>query len=435
MKHAKILVAAILVVLAAGFSLSLVLAQDGPGSQSSETVARPKKKDAPPPDPDSSPAITDASPASTADSDSTDEPKIPSKFTHKDKDVPDTLPTFHSDVSTVQLDIAVLDNKGHFIPNIPRANFRVLEDNVPQQIGTFSANADAPMTIAMVIEFSNLYQQYWSQGWAETLTAAYGFVQTLKADDYVAVIAYDMRSDILSDFTTDRSKTGEALQRLRIAGFSEANLFDALVDTEQRMTNIEGRKAILLIASGRDTFSKLTYDKARKAIQEAAVPVYAISLLQASRIMAEPYMGSNQRMDFLASRQPNDHVRPGNRRPSLLPAILRRVSWNLSVHLHCAAKPILDHLSAFQSGQGRKVPHAESGPGGSRQRQPAQHQRERQAGEVHGYRQAGLYGPARSRVAARSVLRSLQKRVTYFHQPSQDLFLASFQSNKNSLTV
>src|SRR6202011_5870118 len=117
-------------------------------------------------------------------------------------------------------------------------------------------------------------------------TAAYGFVQTLKPDDYVAVIAYDMRSEILSDFTTDRQKTAEALQRLRIAGFSEANLYDALVDTEQRMTNIEGRKAILLVASGRDTFSKLTFDKARKAIQEAGVPIYALSLLQAARIMA-----------------------------------------------------------------------------------------------------------------------------------------------------
>lgn len=215
MKRSKIFVVAILVAVAAGFSLSLVLAQDGPGSQSSETVARPRKKSAPPPDSgsvpitDSAPAPSDSAPAvsdSSSTSSDTDEPKIPSKFTHKDKDVPDNLPTFHSDVSTVQLDVAVLDNKGHFIPNIPRDKFRVLEDNVPQQIGTFSANADAPMTIALVIEFSNLYQQYWSEGWYQTLTAAYGFVQTLKADDYVAVIAYDMRSEILSDFTTDRER-------------------------------------------------------------------------------------------------------------------------------------------------------------------------------------------------------------------------------------
>ena len=174
-----------------------------------------------------------------------------------------------------------------------------MEDNVPQQIASFNVNSDAPMTVAMVIEFSNLYQQYYSQGWYETLVASYGFVQTLKPEDYVAVIAYDLRTEILCDFTTDRGKVQEAMQRLRIPGFSEANLFDALADTEQRMSNIEGRKAILLIASGRDTFSKLTYDKARKAVQEAGVPIYAVSMLQAMRIMAEQYMSSVQRMDFL----------------------------------------------------------------------------------------------------------------------------------------
>jgi len=86
---------------------------------------------------------------------------------------------------------------------------------------------------------------------------------------------------------------------LRIPGFSESNLFDALADTEQRMSDIEGRKAILLIASGRDTFSKLTYDKARKIVQESGVPVYAVSMLQAMRIMAEQNMGDIQRLDFL----------------------------------------------------------------------------------------------------------------------------------------
>jgi len=305
MKHLKLFAVVVLAGLLAGVTLRFAVAQQGPGSQSSETVARPRKKDAPAPA--DSTSIKDA-PA--ADSSSADEPKIPSKFSKKDKEVPEGLPTFQSDVTTVQIDAAVLDNKGHFIPNIPRGNFRVLEDNVPQQISSFSTNDDAPMTVAMVIEFSNLYQQYYSQGWAETLTATYGFVQTLKPDDYVAVIAYDMRSDILSDFTNDREKTGEALQRLRFAGFSEANLFDALADTEQRMTNIEGRKAIVLIASGRDTFSKLTFDKARKAIQEASVPVYAISMLQAMRIMAEPYMGDIQRMDFLqADNQMNTFAR------------------------------------------------------------------------------------------------------------------------------
>ncbi len=307
MKSFKVVLACAASAVLVAVILPFAVAQ-GPTPDSSETVARPRKK-SPPPDADA-PAATPAPPSDSSNTTSpnvtnsndtdSDEPKIPSKFSKKDKDIlPAEAPTFHSDVTTVELDVAVLDNKGHFLPNIPREKFRVLEDNVPQKISSFSVNSDAPMTIAMVIEFSNLYQQYYSQGWYQTLVASYGFVQTLKPDDYVAIVAYDLRPEILCDFTTDRGKVQDAMQRLRIPGFSEANLFDALVDTEQRMSNIEGRKAILLIASGRDTFSKLTYDKARKAVQEAGVPIYAVSMLQAIRIMAEPYMGQIQQLDFL----------------------------------------------------------------------------------------------------------------------------------------
>ena len=290
MNYLKTATIAALVSLLAGIPFQFASAQ-GPDKQQSETVAKPKKKDAP--------------------AASTDQPKIPSEFKKdKDKQMPEGLPNFRSDVNTVQLEVAVLDNKGHFIPKIPPGNFRVLEDNVPQKITNFSTSNEAPMTVAMVIEFSNLYQQYWTEGWYQTLTAAYGFVETLKAEDYVAVVAFDMRPEILSDFTTDRMKTQEAMQRLRIAAFSESNLYDALVDTAQRMSNIEGRKAIVLIASGRDTFSKLTFDKARKSIQEAAVPIYAISLLQATRIIYEQYMPATMRMDFLqADNQMNTFAR------------------------------------------------------------------------------------------------------------------------------
>jgi Ca-activated chloride channel homolog len=303
------LIAGAVVVIAIPFAI----AQQGPTPESSETVARPRKKDPPPPSTDvvdsttndtnnTTPPASKATippPASDSDDANSDEPKIPSKFNKKDKDIPEGTPTFHSDVTTIQLDVAVLDNKGHFLPGVPREKFRVLEDNVPQKITSFNVNSEAPITIAMVIEFSNLFQRYYSQGWYETLVASYGFVQTLKPQDYVAIVAYDLKSEILCDFTTDRQKVQAAMQRLRIPGFSEACLFDALVDTEQRMSNIEGRKAILLIASGRDTFSKLTYDKARKAVQEAGVPIYAVSMLQAMRLVAEQNMGPIQQLDFL----------------------------------------------------------------------------------------------------------------------------------------
>jgi Ca-activated chloride channel homolog len=259
-----------------------VNAQSGPKKESGETVARPRKKTSPdaPPEPELE--------------------KIPSKLSKKGQELPEGVPTFRTDTTSVSVDVAVLDNKGRFIPNIPAGNFRILEDNVPQKIGGF-AMGEAPMTVCMVIEFSNLYQQYWTSSWYETLQASYGFLQTLKPEDYVAVVAYDLRPEILSDFSADKRKAYEAMQRLRIAAFSESNLYDALTDTAERMSEIEGRKAIVVIASGVDTFSKQTFDQARKKLQTAGVPIYAIGIMQALReiVDARGGMGAIQRLDFL----------------------------------------------------------------------------------------------------------------------------------------
>jgi Ca-activated chloride channel homolog len=273
-------------------ALALVMTgQEGPGQAGSATVAKPRKKDTPPA----------ADPATTAEP-TADLPKIPSKLTPKNTEgtPPDASATFKTDTQIVNVDVAVIDDKGHFIPGIPKGHFRILEDNIPQQLTNFAVS-EAPETVCMVIEFSNKFQSYYGPAWFQTLNAAYGFVETLKKDDYVAVVAYDMRSEILSDFSNDRRKTYEALQRLRIAGFSEANMFDALADAEERMSSIEGRKAIVLISSGIDTFSKLTFDKARKIMQTNAVPIYAIGLLQTAREMADARgaMGPIARLDFL----------------------------------------------------------------------------------------------------------------------------------------
>jgi len=214
--------------------------------------------------------------------------------------VDEQAPTFRADTLSVTVDVGVLDNKGRFIPGIPAGNFRVLEDGVPQRLTGFSTG-ESPMTIAMVIEFSNLFQQYWSWGWQETLTACYSFLETLKPEDTVAVVAFDLRPEILSDFSTDRRDTQEALARLRIPGFSESNLYDALTDVADRMAEIEGRKAIFYIGSGMDTFSKITFDQARRKLQTAGVPIYAMGTLQALReyYASRGYRGSIARLDFL----------------------------------------------------------------------------------------------------------------------------------------
>ena len=269
--------AAALLVLA-GLSVGQ---QQGPLKEPGSTVARPRKGD----------------PEKVEEKEL---PKIPSQYKREKGVDPANTTTFSSNVDVVSVDVAVLDNKGQFIPGIPPGSFRILEDNVPQKIAG-ATMGEAPMTVAMVIEFSNLFQRYWSYGWMQTLQSAWGFLSTLKPEDYVAIVAYDMRPEILSDFSTDRMKAREAMSRLNIPAFSESNMFDALTDTANRMSEIEGRKAIVLMASGVDTFSKITYDETRKQLQQYGVPVYALGLMQYYReyLDAHNAMGAIDRMTFL----------------------------------------------------------------------------------------------------------------------------------------
>ena len=224
-------------------------------------------------------------------------PPVPTRAPNR---IPDDQPIFSADTNAVTVDIAIMDNKGQFIPSIPAGNFQILEDGVPQKVVSVGPT-EAPATVALLVEFSNRWQQYWSETWYQTLTATYGFVETLRPEDWVAVIAYDLNPEILADFTQNRSEIYGALQRMRIPAYSESNLFDALADTVKRMEGIEGRKSIVVLSSGEDTFSRLNYGQARKIVQEAGVTVHAIGLGQMlkERLDSYGYVGGAERIGWL----------------------------------------------------------------------------------------------------------------------------------------
>jgi VWFA-related protein len=200
-------------------------------------------------------------------------------------------------VPLVNLDVSVLTKDGQFIPGLKKENFRVLEDGVPQPITNFS-QTQAPITATLLVEFANTNYNFIY----DMLNAAYTFTGGLKPEDWVSVISYDMKPQILVDFTQDKRAVAGALNTLRIPGFSETNLFDALYDTLDRMEGLEGRKYVILISSGRDTFSKLTLDKIMNKIKASHdIAIYAVGTGQAAREYydARGAMGSLSRLDYL----------------------------------------------------------------------------------------------------------------------------------------
>ena len=177
-------------------------------------------------------------------------------------------------VPLVQVPVMVTTKDGQFISQLKKDNFRVFEDGVQQTISNFNIS-EAPITAVLLVEYAATNYSFM----IDALQASYSFVQSLKKDDWVAVEYYDMKPQILVDFTQDKGALLGALNQLRIPGFAETNLFDALYDTLDRLDRVEGHKYVILISTGFDSFSKLNLDQITKKIKVTKdVTIFPISI-------------------------------------------------------------------------------------------------------------------------------------------------------------
>ena len=215
---------------------------------------------------------------------------------------PEGMPSFslRVEVPEVTVDVGVLLEKTHqFVPGLKPGNFRVYEDGVAQKVIGFK-RVEAPITALLLCEFASTNYNFIY----DMRNAAFAFAQQLRPQDYVAMMTYDMKTQIVSDFTQDKRQLYQAINSMRIPGFSERNLFDALYEAEDRLSRIEGRKYIILIASGRDTFSKITLDKIMQKVKSTPdVTIFAVSTGGALRAIVEGRGGGwgaqMQEMDYL----------------------------------------------------------------------------------------------------------------------------------------
>jgi len=211
--------------------------------------------------------------------------------------------------NTVNVDTVVYNKRtGQIVTGLKKENFTIYENGVKQEISNFST-PEAPITVSLVVEYSKwseLFGLYASRGFdpgkLEVIRpVAYFLSKFIKApDDYASVIAFDIRPTPITDFTNDPNRLRQTVDLLlrNNPAFRENNLWDALKfsliggvgdsvvleDSKEStaqyggMVNVRARrKAIILVASGIDTFSKINYGEARKIVQNAGVPIYIIS--------------------------------------------------------------------------------------------------------------------------------------------------------------
>ncbi len=184
-------------------------------------------------------------------------PPPPAPAEERPKNPNGTIYSLRVDVPIVNLDVGVLLDKTHqFVPGLKADNFLVVEDGVEQHVQSVHLTK-APITAVMLLEFAaNSYYLV-----NDMQNASVAFFRTLQPEDYVAVETYDIRTHILCDFTNNRDTVAQALQSLIMPTWHETNEFDALYETLDRLSRIDGQKYIVLISSGRDTLSKLTLDQ------------------------------------------------------------------------------------------------------------------------------------------------------------------------------
>lgn len=282
----------VVALLVAGSALGSA-AQSQPSSSSSSTAGQAPAKDAQEAAPTAGGPEGDVGTiAVPRKKEEPHEEKKPEKFKN-----PAGMPDYsvRVDVPSVNVDVTVTTKNGVFVPGLKPENFRVLEDGVPQKVTSFK-QTEAPITAVLLVEFANT--NYWFIN--DMLTASYTFAQTLKPQDWIAVVSYDMKPQIWQDFTQDKRQLYATLGHLRIPGFSETNLFDALYDTLDRVERVEGQKYIILVASGVDTFSKHTLDDAYKKVKATPdVTIFAISTGGLLRNMAEPSMSPATNIGYL----------------------------------------------------------------------------------------------------------------------------------------
>ena len=206
--------------------------------------------------------------------------------------------TIRVDSSLVNVNVSVLlDKTKMFVPNLTAKNFAVYEDGVLQPIRDVKVT-QTPITAVMLLEFA-------ANSWAfinDMRNSASVFFDQLRPDDYIAVVTYDMRTQILTDFTSDKTVVQNSLETLTIPGMSDSNMFDALYETLDRLTRVEGRKDIILISSGRDTFSKINLDQILAKVKATPnVTIFSIGTGQFAREMTDGMgrMGPISRMNYL----------------------------------------------------------------------------------------------------------------------------------------
>lgn len=175
------------------------------------------------------------------------------------------------ETSLVNVPVSVTDAAGRFVTGLTRADFELLEDNLPQEIASFDA-ASAPLQVALLLDTSSS-----ASSWLpEIRQAALRFVRQLQPQDRVLIVTFDEVVNFRSDFSNDRRQLQQTLNAIKSSYLT--TVYDGISQTiTQRLAALPGRKALVLFTDGVDTLSKqATCASTLELVTRTGVLVYPV---------------------------------------------------------------------------------------------------------------------------------------------------------------
>jgi Ca-activated chloride channel family protein len=150
----------------------------------------------------------------------------------------------------ITIPVSVFDRGGRFVAGLGKNDFRIFEDGQAQQIEVFTTT-EQPFTVVLLLDVSRSTQFQIE----EIQDAAIAFVDQLRPQDRMMVVAFDDDIQVLSEPTADRKQLRNAIRRTQFGGGTK--LYDAVdFALNDRLKIIDGRKAIVLFTDGVDSSSE-----------------------------------------------------------------------------------------------------------------------------------------------------------------------------------
>ena len=181
-------------------------------------------------------------------------------------------PTFRSTAQIVPLYITVTDSAGRLVPNLTKEDFTVLDNGVPQEIAVFD-NTVRPITSVVMLDTSG----------SMTLNldlmkaAAEQFIIRLLPEDRAMVGAFNNKIEFANTgFTNDRDDLSHAIRELDYG--NSTRLWDAAAMSVEQLTNVDGRRVVVLFTDGDDQGSSTGQGQVIDKARADEVMIYAIGL-------------------------------------------------------------------------------------------------------------------------------------------------------------